>query len=215
MRAAKSLDRVGKMATRRIRSLRNIVSSVQGNQNIQMRESCLARVTIDLLNVWTQFSRNFYLSCMIGTRKSIGGFVVVSNPCMTITDAIGHAIKHYKPTSQLNANGKWHRRDEPTWHDPNVLLKLLSVQNATICPDVQAAFSARYRVFQDLPVFRNYFSHRNQSTADATRVSALNYTIQPHKRPSEILLDLPLGRTQCLLFEWMDELCFTIEFLCS
>ena len=215
MRAAKSLDRLGKMATCRIRSLRNIVLAIQGNQNIQIRESCLARVTIDLLNVWTQFSRNFYISCLVGTRRPIGGFIVVRNPCMTINDAIGCAIINFKSTSQPNANGKWHRRDEPNWHDPNVLLRLLSAQSATIYPHVQAAFSSRYRVFQDLPVFRNYFGHRNQSTADATRHSALLYSIQPHKRPSEILLDRPLGRPQCLLFEWMDELCLTIDFLCS
>lgn len=215
MRSAKSLVRVGEMATSRIRSLRSIVNSVRGNQNVQIRESCVSRVTIDLLNVWTQFSRNLYVSCLVGTRRPISGFIIVNNPCMTVTDAIGRAILHYRPNSQPKANGSWHRRDEPNWHDPNVLLTLLIAQNATIYPDVQAALSAGYRVFLDLPVFRNYFGHRNQSTSDATRVSALLYSIQPRKRPSDILLDNPLGRPQCLLLEWMDELCFTIEFLCS
>ena len=112
------------------------------------------------------------------------------------------------------ANGTWGRRDEPTWHDPQTLLRVGHAERFSHLSDIQAAFSAGYRFYVHLPVFRNYFAHRNKDTKYAAASIGPQYGISATKRPSQILLTRPLNRPQPLILEWMDEMQFTIEYLC-
>ena len=209
------MPRVGIMATNRIRTLRKIISTIDSIAGLQVQESCVARVTIDLQNTWSQFSRALYLSSLLGSRLQSGRRATVSNPCADIDDAIGRAVRQYRPSANPRPDGSWHRRDEPNWHDPNILLALLGSQNATILTSVQESLSSGYRVFLDLPVFRNYFAHRSQQNAEAARSVALrNGVAAAMKRPSDMLLTRPIGRPQSLLNDWIDELQFTIDYVC-
>jgi hypothetical protein len=72
-----------------------------------------------------------------------------------------------------------------------------------------------FTVFRDLPVFRNFFAHRNAATAAATANIASSYGIPSSLSTASILLTNPYGRFQPLLFEWMDELLFTAEYMCE
>jgi hypothetical protein len=54
------------------------------------------------------------------------------------------------------------------------------------------------RVFLDLPVFRNYFAHRNEQTKKAAVDPATFNSVPANPRPSVILLSTPAGRYRSL-----------------
>jgi hypothetical protein len=81
--------------------------------------------------------------------------------------------------------------------------------------DVIDAFATGTRTFIDLPVFRNYFSHRNALSMQAAQSVGTRYGIPSTILPTEILRRRPLGRPQALLLDWIDDVRFTMEYLCT
>ncbi len=168
---------------------------------------------IQITNTWSSFIRNYYLSCALSTNSRAGSRV--SSPVTSdMNQALGLVILHYKKNATPKADGSWHRRDEPAWHDFNTLLTGANLLSLTNQVDINAAFSTKYRVFKDLPVFRNFFAHKNSGTEQAARQLALQYGIPSTLRPSQILMRRAVRRPQELVFDWVDELVFTANYLC-
>lgn len=177
-------------------------------------EAAISFVTIEILNSWVNFIRAYYLSCAF-SAVSVTGTRITAASRMTENQAIGCAVHRWKPHAQPKADGSWNRRDEPNWHDPNIFIPICHTVAFSNVSDIEAAFSTGERTFDDLPVFRNYFAHRNWRTELAARNRAPLYGIPSSMRPSQILLARPLGRPQPLIFDWIDHLSFTGEFLCA
>jgi hypothetical protein len=124
------------------------------------------------------------------------------------------AMQHLKP--KLAGKGPpWNRREEPTWHERQTLLKLSSILGASNDSQIQAALSYKTWVFADLPVFRNFFAHRNDETAKRARALASHYTVSSQLRPSEILCSVAPGRPQRVLADWLDDLRNVVDLLCQ
>jgi hypothetical protein len=70
-------------------------------------------------------------------------------------------------------------------------------------------------VFLDLPVARNFYAHRNQGTEEAAQLIAPFYGIPSNLRVTKLLFSNPLRRPQPLIFEWIDEIKITADFLCE
>ena len=118
-------------------------------------------------------------------------------------------MKPGKPTS------KWRRRDEPAWHDPHTLLTLAQHLNMSNVNQIAGAFSIETRVFQDLPLVRNYFGHRNQYTEKSALDLAVKYGITTPKRASDLLTSHARNRPRTIIEEWIDDLDIVAEFLCG
>ncbi|HVO69083.1 MAG TPA: hypothetical protein VMT24_03495 [Aggregatilineaceae bacterium] len=179
-------------------------------------EAYLCHVTIEALNTWANFSRAYYLSCILDPRTASGMRVSTTINVNNSDQAIGLAIKRWNPktSAKPGPGGSWNRRDEPPWHIPKVFMSICQNIGCSNQPDITAAFSAGFRVFDDLPVFRNFYAHRNEHTQRAAVRIATLYGIPATLRPSQILLSRPLGRPQPLAIDWLDDLSFTIEYLC-
>jgi hypothetical protein len=93
-------------------------------------------------------------------------------------------------------------------------LTLLGVIGSDNKQDVEAALSIQTRVLIDLPVFRNFFAHRNRGTREATQHVSPRYGIRPRPRPDEMLRSRALGRPQPLIQDWLDDLSTMCELLC-
>jgi hypothetical protein len=171
-------------------------------------------VVIEALNTWANFSRSFYLSCTISPRRAGGGRVRCAIAFPDFNAAIGAATVLHKHRAKPKSDGSWDRRDEPTWFDPNVLIRTFASIGASNSADVAAGLSSGTRVFVDLPVFRNYFAHRNQRTRAAAMRLAPQYGLPATLLPSEIILRRPFSRYQPLVHEWIDDLRFTVEYVC-
>jgi hypothetical protein len=135
----------------------------------------IAHITTGLLNTWTEFCRAYYLSCLLRPKRTKGGAVSVTFSSNKFEDAIAAVMKRFRP--HIFKGGSWSRRDEPPWHDVATLVFACSDLGCSNLPQIQAAVSVPTRVFSDLPVFRNFFSHRNRSTMQSCANVALTYGI--------------------------------------
>lgn len=177
----------------------------------------IAFVTIELQNLWSNFSRSYYLSCILRPEREHGGKVAVTQFAGNdFNDAITVTMRKHKPWVQPNAAGIWNRRDEPAWHDTSVLIASCQELGCSNLGNIYAALSLGSRVFQDLPIFRNFFGHRNEATAKSARSVANSYSIPSARRhPTQILASSPYGRATPLLVDWIDDVIITVELLCD
>lgn len=215
MRPHKHLKILEKTAIKKLSKLEKLVEGIISSNSGREADTVLAYVTIETLNTWRNFIRSFYLSCTLSPKTVNGKKITII--CSTVTnfhDAIGFAISLCKPRIPFYPGGAWNRRDEPTWHDPNSIIKICTGIGCSNIAEIQSAFSGGVTVFKDLPVFRNFYAHRNKESEKAAMQTALTYSISNILKPSEILLSPPLGKTQVLLIEWINELILIIEYLC-
>jgi len=176
----------------------------------------LALTTLDAQNAWAGFSRSYVLSTIILPRRATGGYVQTNGRAASFDDAIGLAVVRHKPYLAPWTSGRtWNRRDEPPWQDPNVLLAACGDLGCSHLNQVQLALSFSTRVFIDLPVFRNFFAHRNRGSAEAARNIAPQYSIPSYLHPQEILIRRPRGRPHSLLVDWIDDMMATVGLLCD
>jgi hypothetical protein len=80
---------------------------------------------------------------------------------------------------------------------------------------MQAAFSLGQWAFLDLPVFRNFFAHRNRLSSRAAQNLGPNYLLPSSLRPSEMLVRSKPRAPASVLEGWLAELKITAEFLCQ
>lgn len=211
MKPTRFLGKLEKSARKNFQRLQRKITTV----NQTNREAILSYVVIESLNSWRNFVRAFYLSCAFEAMTNGGARIRVSPGRVSLSDALGKAIHCYKPNALPNSRGQWDRRVEPNWHDTTTIIKICTNLGCSNLSMVNEAFSIGSRVFEDLPVFRNFYAHRNQQTEMAAKRLGPQYGISAILSPSEILFSWPLGRPQPLILEWIDDLLITIEYLVS
>jgi hypothetical protein len=195
------------------RNERRFVAALS-KQTTRARDGGVALAAVDVLNTWGNFVRAYWLSSF-GEPWTSSGTKVQCERSMLASDPLGFAVTTFRPHVLPMGSGKWDRRLEPAWHDPQTLLRLTRDAGLTSAGDVAVAFSINTRVFYDLPVLRNYFAHRNEDTyLAALRVAALNSLPTP-KRPSEVLTGVSAGHTQALFREWLGDLDLVADYLCA
>ena len=140
MRRCKLLRRLRKTLNRRISRLEQRLKSISVSGANQDREVVVAYVAIEALNAWAMFSRSFYLSCVLGAKTERKKQVTFTKP---LGDPLGAAITCCNRWAVPNASGVWHRRDEPAWHDPNVLMRVCGNLGCSI--QVQIGGSVLYQ----------------------------------------------------------------------
>jgi hypothetical protein len=214
MRASKKLSNLNASCCARLRRLEARLNGISVSSIGVSAEIMTSNVAIEALTSWANFSRAYYLSCFL-LPKTASKLSVSITPVVPIVDALGFAIQIWKPKAAPNTAGIWSRRDEPVWHDPNTLLRLMTIIGSSSLADVQATFSLGYTVFRDLPVCRNFFAHRNRDTENAAMNLALRYGIAGSPRPAKMLLSFPYGGTEPLLLKWLHEIEFTVQYLCN
>lgn len=213
MKTYRSLSKLDDSFTHHVRRIESNIRLAKNHNSLWFDKMIFPYAVIQLTNTWSSFVKNYYLSCVL-TTKSRTGVRISSSVSNDINHSLGLLIIRYKRSATPKADGSWHRRDEPTWHDYNVLLTGASLLNFSNLSDVNSAFSSRNRVFNDLTVFRNFFAHKNEGTESAARQLALQYGISSLLRPSQILMLRANRRPQEVIFDWIDDLVFTANYLC-
>jgi hypothetical protein len=217
MNPRKLIGRLEMSACKRLTKLQNIAASLpsSGMPPPPVFEPQICYATIEAANTWSNFSRAFYLSCAFEGRCGTSGRIVNTTKGLTHHEALSKAIQIAKPGLPVPSNGVWHRRDEPAWHDHALLRRTLNNIGCSKVVELDAVASMGSRVLIDLPVFRNYFAHRNVQTERAAKSAAPYNNISATYRPSQILLTVPVGGTFPLLTEWLYDLIFIVQYLCN
>jgi hypothetical protein len=208
------LPKLERAARRRLARIRNVAMLTTTLPPSVQREAYMAYVVLEVISTWSNFMRALYLSLVLSPRTAMGVRISISVVARTYDDALGHIIPHYRPRARPLPTGSWHRRDEPAWHDPNVFLNGCMHLGCSHVNHFGAAFSAGSAAFLHLPVFRNYYAHRNDQTLGAAMSIAPGYGIAWASSPTEALLSFPLAWVQPLLVQWLDDVDFTVEYLC-
>lgn len=213
MTRAKNLRKLRRALLNRLARLDRKLS-VTRSLSLPEQDPIVAYVTIESLNAWATFSRSYYLSCVIcaKTRRNIRIRVTPAN--MAIDQALGIAVRRFKPHSTPKGDGSWHRRDEPAWHDPNVLMNVCRNVSCSQQEKIEAAFSLGQRVFLHLPIFRNFFAHRNQLSCRAAQHIAPRYSLPTSLSPTQFLLRARPQAQVPVIVEWLDEMRVTADFMC-
>lgn len=200
-------------ARHRLARLQSLIVALRAPTDAE-EDRTVAYVTIEALNTWSGFCRSLYLSCARAAKTQKGNRIShAESSVRTDEDAIRFAMRRAKP--KLAAVTRVRRRDEPTWHDPNVLLTVVGALGASNASQVAAGLSLVPDLFAHLPATRNFFAHRNASTAQAVRQVARAKRVSPRLRPADFLCTRVAGRPQSVLADWLDELRITIELVCE
>lgn len=215
MNPSHSLPTLYFSSRRRLARLRELAFYFAAQGHRDDWQARIAYCTVELANRWSVFCRSYYLSAAFGCRTARRSTVTCSVGRLSYNEAVGQAVIKYRPRAVPKDDGSWHRRDEPTWHDPTVFTTLMAHVGSKNSLDVQHAFSTGTRTFIDLPVFRNFFAHRNFQSMRAAQSIGRQYGIPMTLPPSEILRRRPIGRPQALFLDWIDDVRFTMEYLCT
>lgn len=200
------------MFNRRVAKLDQRIRFVSTSGANKDRDPVVSYATIEALNAWNLFSRSFYMSCALGARTERKKVITTTS---ITSDPLGSAITHINSHAHQKTSGVWDRRDEPAWHDPNVLMRVCQNLGCSNHIQIGLAFSLGQNVFKDLSIFRNFFAHRNEQTIRAAKNIAPRYTLPSYLSPAEILLSVSPGKTESVILEWFAEMLITAEFLCK
>lgn len=213
MKPSKYLGNIRKKATARLIRLK-IFANDAANLTWVESDKIISFATIESLNTWRNFARSYFLSCILHPWRECGRQIRLSNKSiLTYDDALKVAMKICKP--QIFKKGSWGGKDEPAWHYPNTFIKCCNEIGCSNQSDILNAFSFKSYVFNDLPMFRNFYAHRSRYTAGIARHLASKYSIPMYNHPTEILCNSAYGRPQILLTDWIDDIKNTIELLCA
>jgi hypothetical protein len=169
MRPSRDLGILRRQAVSLLNRLRVEATSVIIDASPHSR-STIGQVTIDLHNAWSVFSRSYYLSCVLRPKRKCGDRIIATAFTGTgFDDAITVVMRRHRSQRSPLPGGGWARRDEPPWHDTSILLTSCDELGCSNFTQIQASLSTGTAVFNHLPVFRNFFAHRNESTAQSAR----------------------------------------------
>lgn len=213
MRKSRSLQRLQSAFNYRVVRLERVAREVSDDK-------ASAYVAIEALNAWASFARQFYLSCtwlqaitIKGLRATPGGGAFADE-----RQALLFAIQRLKPnvSARAAAGAKIDARYEPNWHSKDTIIQLSSTLALSNDSSVVAAFSYPTRFFDDAPVVRNFFAHRNMGTADKVRRLARQppYLLTAETAHDFVRSLLP-GRPQTVVAEWLEDLRLVSDEICQ
>jgi hypothetical protein len=213
MRGAGALVKLYRVGNARLVRLRLLFSPPYGPVDAA-RDRTIAHVTVESLNLWSNFVRSYYLACIHNARTSTGPRVTLNTSFGTPQAALDYAVAHIKNWNIAAA--PFARRDEPPWHDWSTLVRLCVALHISITPRVQAASGYPTTMHRFLPVFRNFFAHRNDDTFRKTQTAALQLGIPGGRAHPARLLSTPIaGAAQPILAEWLDDIQNLMDLLCN
>ena len=213
MRSTRELKRLASGVAGRLNGYRDlaIAARVIGSGG---RDRRISHVCINLQNTWGEFCRAYALSSARRPARLSGGVISLGAAHVrSEQDVVVAAMQRFRP--RVYVRGNWSRRDEPAWHDPNTLLGTMQVVGASNLNDIRAALSLGSSVFDDLPIFRNFYAHRTEHTAIKARGIAYRYGIPRLDHPTDILCCTPPRASQSIMGEWIDDIWVTVQMLCA
>lgn len=217
MRAVSDLDRLRRASHHRLARLRRLLDAhVEGGNaasDVALADRATAFVAIEALNLWTEFVRSFYLSCVSKARTTSGTRVGVAITFASHQDALTFAIIKTKP-NKLGKGPPWKPLDEPPWRSPTVLLNLDKLLMFTNGSCIVTGLSYPSTVLNQLPAFRNFFCHRNAVTAREVKGIARALGSRPTTQPEKILQSTPVGPVSHIGV-WVADIAVMIELMCA
>ena len=215
MRECRSLVRLSDQGRSRLRKLRGraLVLSREsfGAAN---REELAGHIVIELQNLWSNYVRSYLLSLLLSPLRKNGCRAVIQNLAVTSPGTLLHSAAI--AARGAHAAAPVSRRDEPSWHDVQVFMRTCHRIDPSNREQIFSALAIETRVLQDLPVFRNFYAHRNEGSASrAVELAQKAYLIRGVRHPTLALIGHAPRRPQCVLLDWIDDVGVYMDLLCE
>ena len=159
---------------------------------------------IDVHNALANFMRSYCLSSLSGAYMADGSRVTVAKAIEGHRSALTFAVQTERPRKK--GKGPWKHRDEPTWHDPNVVIRVLNSAGCSNARGVSSALSLPSQAIEHLTTARNFLAHRNESTALSLRRVGRAYGVTTPCDPLTVMIAVGHGRTQRIVEDWLDDI---------
>jgi hypothetical protein len=209
----RDLRRLQQSGLRRVAKLRELAADANAASSQADREIRLAWTLIEMHNLWHGFCRSLFLSSALrawdGTGKRVA--IAAAPAPKSVEQAVGLAIQRVNPSRYGNGTRtRWTWFDEPKWQEPATLLNCLRAVGADNISVVTRGLTLPTRTLTDLPTFRNFYAHRNRSTASKVGAILPIYGFPRGTEISTALLSPAISgitpRPQILLFDLIDDL---------
>ena len=172
---------------------------------------------IELLTLWGNFSRAFYISSALGARTTSGKKITHVNAAITNKDtSLYFAVLAFgRYDRSKGVPPRITHREEPIWYDESLLPRIAADPRMRLSNDSQinAALSSGSGIFDELAVIRNYVAHRNEATR--TSVSNVIPFLERKKRQTvnQYLLRPSAGVT--VLQQWIRDMKLITSIMCA
>lgn len=133
-----------------------------------------------------------------------GGRVTTKTAIRGHRSALTFSVKTERP--RKTGNGPWKHRDEPTWHDPNVIIRILGKAGCSNAKGVNNALSIGSKAIEHLTTTRNFLAHRNETTAVKVRRLGNHYGVGTRGDPLAVVCAFGDGRPQRIVEDWLDDI---------
>lgn len=175
----------------------------------------VASVILDLANSWSEFSRSLYFMLVEQPVTCAGVIVKTSNATVRSRNDAAREIIRVKKKWVIarKPSGPFTRIDEPSWIDPVTLVDGVNLLGASNALQVSAALS-NPKALVGLRSLRNFYAHRNESTARNALKVGPGYTILGVRHPTSLALAFAYGRPQPLVFDLIDEISQAVGACC-
>lgn len=171
----------------------------------------ISYTVIEAANLWSAYSRCFFISAAMGARDATGQTIVAATVA-TPADAEDLAV-HALHRNLRAKSGPWSRRDQPDWQNKGHMLRALNYVGASVYGSVDQAVSYPTRVLSDLPTMRNFYAHKAERAGDPARKLGRHYGITRRLSPPDLLCTVPRSGGDVLLNEWLADLSAIIQLM--
>lgn len=214
MRATQTLGRLELQVGLRLTWLRDMAAAALAMR--PPKQIDLAFVCVDAANTWTEFSRALIVSAVQGSQTTRGVLSRAAPPHLgRVPESIDAVLRQRNPRLLPMPPGGWPRREEPKWGSKDVLLAAATTLGISNLASVDAALSAGSRVLDDLPVVRNYYSHRNFGTERAVWNCLYQRGFPRGPHPDWYLHQTYGAIRQPLVNDWLDDLQLIVSLACQ
>lgn len=208
------LDKLNRVARRRIARLRTVVSPM-GLPATPEQDRAMSWAMIEADNLWAGFLRAYYLSTT-GHAVTLSGHKIVlsTRSFPNFQAALRYAVLQKDPKFRRPFIT---RRDEPAWHDTRNLHKLLRNLGASNLAVIQKGLAYKTNFYDLLHTIRNFYAHRCDDTSrKASNVGIkLGLSAMANLHATEIMCSKLSKRPQNVATDWLDDIGNVIDLLCS
>lgn len=170
----------------------------------------------DLWQHWCQFSRRVLLESCAGCQ-TLTGTTIKKRAGDNSWQRIGYEAKQAARGHPSKAGAVInHRREEPTWGDPDKLLAIVPA----LAPTNQAALTAAFgmsslRAPKDLRIVRNACAHIHADSVTDVRAIQIYYRCRSVMHPSDLAWQVEMASNDVAFLRWTDDLSLIARLACS
>lgn len=203
MKIPKSLPHLTYRMSRQLKERQEALAELRGLKRSLLAKD-LAYWVIDTHNLLYVFMRSYCLSSLMGAYTGSGQRITNARAIRGFESALTFAVT----TRRKSLKGKgppWEHSQEPKWHSPKEVIRVLTDAGCSNARGVSAALSPAPAEISHWTKARNFLAHRNARTAIEVRKVGIHYRLGLPQNPVTVMAALNTTGDKMIVEEWFEE----------